>query len=101
MTNLLAQEIFWAVHRDLLREAPGSHEATRQTLAMLPDLFPVPRILDIGCGPERGRCFGHERVGVTTVFDNGRLGQRDDGKTAVSEVSGQLPARADQAGRVE
>ena len=51
MTQSLEQEIFWAVHRDLPREAPGSDEATEQALAMLPGLPAAPRILDIGCGP--------------------------------------------------
>jgi SAM-dependent methyltransferase len=51
MTQSLAQEIFWAVHRDMPREAPGSDDATRQAFIMLPDLPAAPRILDIGCGP--------------------------------------------------
>ena len=51
MTSSVEQEIFWAIHRDLPREAPGSDEATRQAFAMLPDLPAAPRILDVGCGP--------------------------------------------------
>jgi SAM-dependent methyltransferase len=51
MNTPLAQEIFWKVHRDLPREAPGSEEATLQAFALLPDLPSAPFILDIGCGP--------------------------------------------------
>lgn len=51
MTNSLEQEIFWTIHRDLPREAPGSDEATLQAFAMLPGLPAAPQILDIGCGP--------------------------------------------------
>lgn len=51
MTTLPEHEIFWAIHRDLPREAPGSDAATQQAWAMLPDLPAAPQILDIGCGP--------------------------------------------------
>ena len=70
MTNALTQEIFWAVHRDLPREAPGSDEATRQALAMLPDLPPAPRILDIGCGPgAQTVVLARESGGMVTAVD--------------------------------
>jgi ubiquinone/menaquinone biosynthesis C-methylase UbiE len=70
MTNSLAQEIFWAVHRDLPREAPGSDEATRQAFAMLPDLPPAPRILDIGCGPgAQTVVLAQESGGMVTAVD--------------------------------
>ncbi|NCC34652.1 MAG: class I SAM-dependent methyltransferase [Chloroflexia bacterium] len=51
MTNPLEHDVFWKIHRDLPREAPGSDAATMQALAMLPDLPPNARILDVGCGP--------------------------------------------------
>ncbi len=51
MTNTLDHEIFWQVHRDLPREAPGSDASTLRALSMLPDLPASPRILDIACGP--------------------------------------------------
>ena len=44
-------EIFFEIHRDLPREAPGSEACTRRALAMIPALPEDPRILDIGCGP--------------------------------------------------
>mgnify|MGYP005855672657 CR=1 FL=1 len=51
MTDNLNNEIFWQVHRNLPREAPGSDASTLQALAMLPGLPASARILDIGCGP--------------------------------------------------
>jgi SAM-dependent methyltransferase len=51
MTTHLDHEIFWEIHRDLPREAPGSDEATLQAFAMLPNLPASAAILDIGCGP--------------------------------------------------
>lgn len=51
MTDNLNNEIFWQVHRNLPREAPGSDASTLQALAMLPGLPASTRILDIGCGP--------------------------------------------------
>jgi SAM-dependent methyltransferase len=71
MTHSLAQEIFWAVHRDLPREAPGSDEATRQALAMLPNLPAAPRILDVGCGPgAQTVVLARESGGMVTAVDN-------------------------------
>ncbi|WP_129671774.1 cyclopropane-fatty-acyl-phospholipid synthase family protein [Candidatus Chloroploca sp. Khr17] len=51
MSTSLEHDVFWKIHRDLPREAPGSDEATLQALAMLPDLPTNARILDVGCGP--------------------------------------------------
>lgn len=51
MTDNLNHEIFWQVHCDLPREAPGSDASTLQALGMIPSLPASPRILDIGCGP--------------------------------------------------
>jgi ubiquinone/menaquinone biosynthesis C-methylase UbiE len=45
--------IFWELHSDLLQQAPGSDELTRQVLAGLPRLGADARILDVGCGPGR------------------------------------------------
>ncbi|EDZ94167.1 MAG: class I SAM-dependent methyltransferase [Limnospira sp. PMC 1291.21] len=46
----MMNEIFWEIHRDLLRESPGGDEYTRQGFRMLPSLS-QRKILDIGCGP--------------------------------------------------
>jgi SAM-dependent methyltransferase len=43
--------IFFEIHRDLPREAPGDDESTRRALALLTGLPPRPRIVDVGCGP--------------------------------------------------
>lgn len=51
MTSSLAHAIFWEVHRDLTREAPGSDKSTLRALGMLSGLPAAPRILDIACGP--------------------------------------------------
>jgi SAM-dependent methyltransferase len=70
MTRSLTEEIFWSVHRDLPREAPGSDAATRQAFALLPDLPPIPRILDIGCGPgAQTVVLARESGGIVTAVD--------------------------------
>lgn len=43
--------IFFEVHHDLPREAPGSEESTQRAYSMIPALPASPRILDVGCGP--------------------------------------------------
>lgn len=42
---------FFVLHRDLLREGPGSLESTAAALFAVPTLRHRPRILDLGCGP--------------------------------------------------
>jgi serine/threonine-protein kinase HipA len=44
---------FWLIHNDLPREGPGSDASTRAALALLPELGPGARVLDVGCGPGR------------------------------------------------
>ncbi|MFB3133964.1 MAG: methyltransferase domain-containing protein [Rhodothermales bacterium] len=44
-------DLFFEIHRDLPREAPGSDACTARALAMAPPLPNDPHILDIGCGP--------------------------------------------------
>jgi len=51
MTSSISDEIFWRVHRDLPREAPGSDTSTLRALSLLTSLPTAPSILDIGCGP--------------------------------------------------
>jgi SAM-dependent methyltransferase len=43
--------LFWEIHSGLAREGPGDEESLRRALALMTDLPPAPRILDIGCGP--------------------------------------------------
>ena len=51
MTSTLNQKIFWEIHRDLPREAPGSDASTLRAFSMLTGLPESPFILDIACGP--------------------------------------------------
>jgi ubiquinone/menaquinone biosynthesis C-methylase UbiE len=43
--------IFFEIHKDLPREAPGDNESTRKALSLLKNVPGGARILDIGCGP--------------------------------------------------
>ena len=43
--------IFFEIHQDLPREAPGDNASTRQAFSLLTNVPPQPKILDIGCGP--------------------------------------------------
>lgn len=45
------REVFFAVHRGLPREAPGSRDCTARALALAQPLPAAPRVLDLGCGP--------------------------------------------------
>lgn len=51
MTDILGNEIFFEIHKDLPREAPGEDASTLRAFALLKDLPAEPVILDIGCGP--------------------------------------------------
>jgi ubiquinone/menaquinone biosynthesis C-methylase UbiE len=44
-------DIFFELHHDLPREAPGDNSSTRKAFSLLSDLSPRPLWLDIGCGP--------------------------------------------------
>ena len=46
----MSEEIFFEIHKNLLREGPGRNEYTRKAFFMLPKIE-KPRILDIGCSP--------------------------------------------------
>ncbi|MGY1711520.1 class I SAM-dependent methyltransferase [Geodermatophilus sp. SYSU D00758] len=48
-----AAAVFWALHRDLPREAPGSDATTRALLDLAGPPPPGARAVDIGCGPGR------------------------------------------------
>lgn len=43
--------IFFEIHQNLPREAPGDNASTRQAFSLLTNVPPQPKILDIGCGP--------------------------------------------------
>ena len=44
-------DIFFELHHDLPREAPGDNLSTHKAFALLSDLPLRPLLLDIGCGP--------------------------------------------------
>jgi SAM-dependent methyltransferase len=43
--------VFFEVHADLPREAPGSRGTTQIAFSCIEDLPPRPSVLDVGCGP--------------------------------------------------
>lgn len=43
--------IFFELHHDIPREAPGDNASTAKALSLIPQLPDNPKILDIGCGP--------------------------------------------------
>jgi SAM-dependent methyltransferase len=90
MTDTLNQEIFWEIHRDLPREAPGSDASTLRALAMLPSLPPSPRILNIACGP------GAETVALAQAT-KGTITAVDTHQPFLDD----LTRRATQAGVIE
>lgn len=51
MTGNLGDNIFWEVHKDLPREAPGDDASTLRAFSMLTSLPAEPLLLDVGCGP--------------------------------------------------
>jgi ubiquinone/menaquinone biosynthesis C-methylase UbiE len=44
-------DIFFEIHHDLPREAPGDNASTHKAFTLLTNLTPRPLFLDIGCGP--------------------------------------------------
>ncbi len=90
MTPSLDQQIFWQIHSDLPREAPGSDESTLRALGMLPHLPASPRILDIGCGP------GMQAVALARAT-HGAITAVDTHQPFLDD----LARRADQAGVAE
>lgn len=45
--------VFFEVHSHMPQEGPGLPQTTQRAFAMLTDLSPQPRILDMACGPGR------------------------------------------------
>lgn len=56
-------DIFFEIHQDLPREAPGDNESTRKVFALLTNLPAKPSILDIGCGP------GMQTIEIAKLMD--------------------------------
>jgi len=51
--DLVSVELFWRLHERLPKQGPGSDETTRRALALAAPIRETPRVLDMGCGPER------------------------------------------------
>jgi len=65
-----AIEVFWKLHVDLPKQGPGSDASTRRALALVPELPPAARILDLGCGPGRqSLVLARETGGHVTAVD--------------------------------
>ncbi|MGD9485882.1 bifunctional class I SAM-dependent methyltransferase/N-acetyltransferase [Streptomyces sp. TRM70308] len=62
-------EAFFALHRDLPRQGPGSDATTRRLLRTAGPLPDRPRVLDAGCGPGRSTLLlaGEAGAQVTAV----------------------------------
>ncbi|MFJ5832546.1 GNAT family N-acetyltransferase [Streptomyces sp. NPDC093089] len=53
MSDNALHDSFFALHRGLPRQGPGSDATTRRLLALSGPLPERPRVLDLGCGPGR------------------------------------------------
>ncbi len=87
MTSSINKEIFWQLHRDLPREAPGSDKSTLRALSMVSDLPSAPQIIDIGCGP------GAQTIALAQTI-NGTITAIDTHQPFLDD----LKRRANQAG---
>lgn len=67
------REVFFEIHSNLPREAPGSAESTQMAFAAINDLPRHPRILDIGCGPgAQTMAIAELSEGIIHAVDNHR-----------------------------
>ncbi|MEV6952603.1 bifunctional class I SAM-dependent methyltransferase/N-acetyltransferase [Streptomyces sp. NPDC051183] len=68
-------QAFYALHRGLPRQAPGSDASTRRLLSLCGPLPERPRVLDLGCGPGRSALLlaaeagGGAHVTAVDVYD--------------------------------
>ena len=51
MNQISAEDVFFRVHEGLPRQGPGNRESTARAMALGKGLPPVPRVLDLACGP--------------------------------------------------
>lgn len=79
-------DIFWEVHSNLPREAPGSEASTRTALTYITDLPKEPAILDVGCGTGPATLvLARETGGHVAALDNHRPFLAQLKKTAETE----------------
>jgi SAM-dependent methyltransferase len=63
-------KLLWELHSGLPREGPGSDEATKHVLSLLPQRR-FSRILDVGCGPGmQTLCLARSLDGSIVAIDN-------------------------------
>ncbi|WP_246574599.1 bifunctional class I SAM-dependent methyltransferase/N-acetyltransferase [Streptomyces genisteinicus] len=69
MSDSTPHDAFFALHRGLPRQGPGSDATTRRLLAAAGPLPARPRVLDLGCGPGRSALLlaAEEGARVTAV----------------------------------
>lgn len=60
---MTVDDVFWAIHQGLPREAPGSPETADLLLRMVGPLPPTPRVVDMGCGPGTSSILLAQRTG--------------------------------------
>jgi predicted O-methyltransferase YrrM len=81
-------EGFWAIHRGLPREGPGSAGTTRRALSLLPDVRGPVTVVDLGCGP------GAQTMALAEALPEARIVAVDLHEPFVEEVR----RRASEAG---
>ncbi len=90
-------DLFRELTEGLPRQGPGSTEATLRALAMVANLPPRPRILDVGCGPgaqtvDLARATGGEIVALDR--SEGLLNELVE-RAAAAGVSGRITTRCE------
>ena len=67
-------DIFFELHHDLPREAPGDNLSTRKAMTLLTNLPLRPLLLDIGCGPgEQTLTLAKSTIGHIIAIDTHQL----------------------------
>ena len=106
----MGMKAFFALHRDVPREGPGSDEATREAIERLPALRPRPRIVDLGCGPGKQTLVlaQHFRVPIIAVdfhapyLDRLRRAAEAEGLSGLVKTRlGRMEKLEDQPGSVD
>jgi trans-aconitate methyltransferase len=97
-------ESFMLLHTDLPREGPGSDDCTREALRRLrPWLPPVPRVLDLGCGPGRQTLVLARELGtpITAVDSSAVFLKRLESEAAAQGLQQLVRTRCADFGALE